>query len=57
MTEYYIDNYFKDKYDWKNISQEFSLKNIDETKSFFIEETNKSGLKVESTKNFEFKWI
>ena len=42
---------------YKNWSQEFSSKNIDETKNFFIEETNKSGLKVESTKNFEFKWI
>ena len=38
-----ICNYFKNKAD-ENISQEFILKNIDETRNYLIEETNQNEL-------------
>ena len=36
----------------ENISQEFRLKNIDETRSYFLEEIEQNGLRVEITKGF-----
>ena len=36
----------------ENISQEFRFKNIDETRSYFLEEIEQSELRVESTKSF-----
>ena len=36
----------------ENMSQEFSLKNIDKTRNYLIEEKNEVNLSVKSTKRF-----
>ena len=47
---------FQDKYDWKKISQDFRLKSLDETKTYFIEQLNQSDFVSTKHKkrNFEF---
>ena len=46
-----IYSYFKNMTE-ENISQEFRLKNIDETRNYLIEKINRNELMSESTKGF-----
>ena len=46
-----IYNYFKNMGE-ENISQEFRLKNIDETRNYLIEEIIRNKLMTKSTKRF-----
>ena len=46
-----IYSYFKNMTE-ENISQEFRLKNIDETRNYLIENINRNELMSESTKRF-----